>query len=129
VRRLRDPQGVAAWLITTAKRESWSVARKRRREPANTDATDALAADAVGNQDVQMAEVRWSDELRVHEALAQVGERCQQLLWLLYFDPQEPPYDEISARLGMPEGSIGPTRSRCLEKMRRILGRVRLGGL
>ena len=55
------------------------------------------------------------------EALAQLGDRCQDLLRTLYFENPTPRYAEISRRLGMPVGSIGPTRARCLEKLERRL--------
>ena len=54
-------------------------------------------------------------------AFGQLGERCQQLLRLLMADPP-PSYDEIAAALDMPVGSIGPTRGRCLEQLRHLLG-------
>lgn len=121
LRRLRDPQGVAAWLITTAKRESWSLSRKRRREPANYEAVAALASANPGGVATRANEEVWADQAYVQEALNLVGARCHDLLWSLYFDASDPSYEEIGRRLGMPEGSIGPTRARCLEKMRSIL--------
>jgi RNA polymerase sigma factor (sigma-70 family) len=54
----------------------------------------------------------------LREALARLPPRCRQLLTLLIADPPVP-YTEISARLGIPIGSIGPSRARCLEKLRR----------
>ena len=52
---------------------------------------------------------------------------CRELLRLLYFDRTEPSYEQISARLQMPKGSIGPTRARCLQKMRQILQTMGIG--
>ncbi len=57
----------------------------------------------------------------MREALERLGGRCQRLLWLLYYDRQEPSYEEVGRRLSMPVGAIGPTRARCLQKMRVLL--------
>ena len=118
---LRAPQGLAAWLITTTKRESWDVARKRQREPAASDALSTLAAAGEWHSGAQAVEALWAERALIHDALKRLGERCRQLLSLLYLEPAEPSYEEISRRLRMPLGSIGPTRARCLEKMRQIL--------
>ena len=57
----------------------------------------------------------------MHESLNRLGGRCRQLLLALYFDPAEPSYAEVAARLNMPVGSIGPTRARCLAKLKTLL--------
>ena len=60
-------------------------------------------------------------EFLVEQALAGITDRCRELIRLLYLDSQEPSYEEISRRLGRPVASIGPTRARCLEKLRAVL--------
>ena len=60
----------------------------------------------------------------VERGLDQLDDRCRCLLTLLFFDDPAPSYDEIGDQLGMSTGSIGPTRGRCLEKLRQILGRM-----
>jgi len=57
----------------------------------------------------------------LERAVDELPERCQELIRLLYFDSAEPTYAEVSHRLGMPVASIGPTRARCLEKLRKFL--------
>ena len=66
-----------------------------------------------------------ADERRVAlwDALSRLSEACQRLLRVLMADP-EPTYDEVSRALGMPIGSIGPTRGRCLQHLRRELGGI-----
>jgi RNA polymerase sigma factor (sigma-70 family) len=61
-------------------------------------------------------------EHTVERALSQMTDRCRRLIELLYFDSKEPSYAEIAAAMGMPEASIGPTRARCLEKLRKLIG-------
>lgn len=122
LRNLHEPQGVAAWLITTAKRTSWNVLRKHKREPTDSEgitATVSAAEDWLSNE--HWEEDSWADQALVREALERLGGRCKKLLWLLYYERSQPSYQQISRRLKVPLGSIGPTRARCLQKMRRIL--------
>jgi DNA-directed RNA polymerase specialized sigma24 family protein len=64
----------------------------------------------------------------LRRAFAGVGERCQALLRMLAA-VNPPSYEEIAAALGMPVGAVGPTRSRCLDKLRRSPELARLGRL
>ena len=66
---------------------------------------------------------RWEVLQAVHEALNRLSERCRRLLLALYLDQTEPSYAEVADRLNMPVGSIGPTRARCLAKLKALLGR------
>jgi DNA-directed RNA polymerase specialized sigma24 family protein len=65
---------------------------------------------------------RWETVEWLHGGLAQLNERCRELLIALYFDEQQTAYTEVAHRLGVPVGSIGPTRARCLERLKHILG-------
>lgn len=114
---LRHPERLSAWLTTTAKRASWRLSKRRRREP-----TEAILTENPGAllQDEPTQE-QWIDQALVRDALRHLGERCKKLLWLLYYDPAEPSYDSISETMEMPVGSVGPTRARCLDKMRTML--------
>jgi RNA polymerase sigma factor (sigma-70 family) len=126
---LRTPKGLAAWLITTTKRTSWHMLRKRRREfTGGEDLATTLADAEQWLTKEHWEESRWADQALVHQALQRLGGRCQYLLMLLYYDRSEPSYEDISQRLQMPLGSIGPTRARCLQKMRRILQAMGMSG-
>jgi RNA polymerase sigma factor (sigma-70 family) len=118
---LRDPQCLAKWLIIAAQRESWSVARRRRRERFDEEASTILTTIRDGAALPEQRISMLADQCLVLEALARLGGRCRDLLWLLYYDPSEPSYAEVSKVLRMPLGSIGPTRARCLRKLRRIV--------
>ena len=61
------------------------------------------------------------EEQLVRDALAAISERCRRLLELLYFTTPTPSYDQVAKRMGMPRGSLGPTRQRCLDRMREHL--------
>nr|MBC7245182.1 sigma-70 family RNA polymerase sigma factor [Chloroflexota bacterium] len=122
---LRAPQGLAAWLITTTKRTSWNVLRKRSRELPQSVARQGDAQPNPPTEEWLLSghpdESTWVDQALVREALERLGGRCKELLQLLYYDPTEPSYEQISQRMRLPLGSIGPTRARCLQKMRKIL--------
>jgi RNA polymerase sigma factor (sigma-70 family) len=111
---------LGGWLSTVARRHSWRVRNRQQREVAEDIDSEAIQAlfpqHAADNPIAQWELVEW-----VHESLGLLGARCQQLLIALYFDPKELSYREISENLGIREGSLGPTRARCLAQLRKIL--------
>ena len=64
------------------------------------------------------------EQHRVRTAVSMLDERCQKLVQMLFYESEPPSYAEIAASLGIPEGSIGPTRARCLGKLMRILKKL-----
>jgi RNA polymerase sigma factor (sigma-70 family) len=68
--------------------------------------------------------VRLEEQHAVRTAVAALDERCRCLLTLLFYRSDPPPYAEVARALNMTEGSIGPTRARCLQKLRRLLGNM-----
>ncbi|MGQ9494454.1 MAG: RNA polymerase sigma factor [Anaerolineae bacterium] len=129
---LRTPQGLAAWLITTTRRTGWNAIRKRNRElPQSLVAQSDGGANRPAEEwllNGHPDESTWVDQALVREALERLGGRCKELLWLLYYDPMELSYEQISQRMRLPLGSIGPTRARCLQKMRKILQAMGMDG-
>lgn len=111
---------LAPWLATVARRHTWRLARRRRREPVHPTAD--LAEEPALHGSVMPDEDRSFRTAWLHDGLAHIGERCRALLLALYFDDDQPAYDEIAARFGMRVGSIGPTRARCLARLREVLG-------
>lgn len=114
---IRDRAALAGWLATTARRECIRVLRTRRPQPAGyvPDAGD-VAADQAATAEQELLTAERDAALR--EALARQPAYCQRLIALLCADPPVP-YAEISTRMGIAVGSIGPYRGRCLEKLRR----------
>jgi RNA polymerase sigma factor (sigma-70 family) len=110
---IRDAQSLPQWLIRTATRATWEAARKDRAHLAPDDLPPLTGA-APPEELVAALE----EEQIVREALLKVPERCRELLHLLYFAAPTPSYDEVAKRLKLPRGSLGPTRARCLEKLR-----------
>lgn len=121
--KLHDRARLASWLITITSRECWHL-----RKASNMTATPARLDD--DNQKNVIEEVEddallpeetlllLEQQQQVREAFNELAERCRKLLWHLFYDPAQPPYTQIAATLGMPVASIGPNRTRCLEKLR-----------
>ena len=117
---IRNADGIGAWLATTARREALlAIRRAARCEPS--DAVDVAPDTPAPGLDTEL--LRQERRTAVAAALHRLPARDQSLLRLLTLDPA-PSYDEIGAALAMPIGSIGPTRSRALERLRRELGRA-----
>ena len=115
---IREPAALAAWLVTAARREAWRVAAARRKtQPADQEWFGAIPDPRASTEDrALLAE----EQRAVWAALRTLPSRCQELLRVVAFVPR-PDYDAIAAKLGMARGSVGPTRGRCLEKLRRAL--------
>lgn len=116
--RIRDPYALTSWLITATRREAWRLRDATRAELTAEESALALLPDPDAPPDEQFL----VDERRrtLWSAVAKLPERCQQLLRIVAF-AHRPDYDAVSATLGMPRGSIGPTRGRCLAKLRTLL--------
>jgi RNA polymerase sigma factor (sigma-70 family) len=116
--KTRIPAALAGWLTTTTRRECGRILRV---PPGSRDTGQAPDTQTIPDDDARTAE----DELlaaerhaALREAFADLPPCCQQLIALLTESPP-PSYAQISARLGLPAGSIGPNRGRCLDKLRR----------
>jgi RNA polymerase sigma factor (sigma-70 family) len=123
---LKDRGKLASWLITTTTRESWRTANRHRREAPigeGGDSDDAAALPEVADVRPlpEHEQLQLEEQQRVRQAVEALSERCRSLLELLYYTEDRPSYEEISRRLTMPVPSIGPTRARCLEKLRKLL--------
>ena len=115
---IRDPAALAGWLATTTQRECRRILRAAQRtQPPGY----VLDVGIIPDGQTAMAEdelLRAERHAALREAFTHLPPRCQQLIGLLLEDPPVP-YFEISARLDIPVGSIGPSRRRCLDKLRR----------
>ena len=116
---LREPAALPGWLATTTHRECVRVLRARRQRERHEVEEDLEARPDARSPIVDQALLEAERGMALREAFAQLPPRCQRLLSLLMRDPPLP-YTEISARLGMPVGGIGPNRARCLESLRRV---------
>jgi RNA polymerase sigma factor (sigma-70 family) len=122
--KLAEDSRLGAWLSTVARRNSWRLLERRRREiPSEHLEGSSLAESAVvlGNSDAHSIE-HWELSDWLDTGLSQLSERCRKLLTALYFRPEFSSYAEVAEHFGMPLGSIGPTRARCLKQLKRVLG-------
>lgn len=119
--RLREPEHLGGWLGATARHEAVRVLRRSEREQPDDDIDtrrEAVAADHRDSPEVAVLSAERGSELV--SAFKRLPERCRVLLATLAGDPP-PSYAEVSQVLAMPIGSIGPTRGRCLARLRELL--------
>jgi len=112
---IADPQAVLKWLIVSARRESWRVVKREGRVEAREIEDDELATPRADLPEEIV--VRNDGDARLWQHIAQLPERCRALLRVIAF-ADRPDYAAVAESLGMPIGSIGPTRGRCLAKLR-----------
>jgi RNA polymerase sigma factor (sigma-70 family) len=122
--RIVDPQRLQAWVVTTAKREALLQRQRARRWVSITPDDDGAPAwdlaDDAAIPEQALDELQQLDGLR--RALMRLDERCRSLLAQLFQGGEDrPDYGAVSQALDMPVGSIGPTRARCLDKLRRLM--------
>lgn len=112
---LRKPDALPGWLATTTRRHCLLLLRTTSRHPVHELPGDDQLVDEEDEPDE--AVLRAERQAALRAAFSELPPRHQDLLRLLMADPPFP-YHEISRRLGLPVGSIGPTRARCLDKLR-----------
>jgi RNA polymerase sigma factor (sigma-70 family) len=110
---LREPAALPGWLATTVRRECLQLLRSQSRFAT----VDTLVEPASAEPEVDEWLLTEERHLALRDAFAALPEHCRKLLRLLFGDPQ-PSYAQISIATGTPIGAIGPTRQRCLAKLR-----------
>lgn len=116
IERLQAPERVRAWLVTTARRVALNLATRTRHHEDETAL--ATVADPAPLPPDELHRLEEAQLVRI--ALARLGDRCRALLEQLYYPDEgeeKRTYDEVAETLGVPIGSIGPTRLRCLKKL------------
>jgi RNA polymerase sigma factor (sigma-70 family) len=114
--KVRDPAALAGWLATTTRRECSRVLRAARRSQAVGYVQEGIPDEQTGMAEHELLAAERHAALR--EAFTRLPPCCQRLIAMLIEDPPAP-YAQISVQLGIPVGSIGPSRGRCLDKLRR----------
>ena len=118
--RLRDAEALQAWLIRVTTHKCYHWKRKMIAEDANVDedqlenisGAEPIPADVIAELE---------QEQIVREAIAQLPDRCREMIGLLFFENPPIPYDEVARRLGLAKGSIGFIRGRCLQRLKKVL--------
>jgi RNA polymerase sigma factor (sigma-70 family) len=118
--KIDNPEALAGWLATTARREALGILRRRGRTVLTRD--EDLGVDLADPTSTELDSALLEDERDVElwASFAKLPERCQQLLRVL-MACDRPVYAEVSVAFDMPVGSIGPTRMRCLERLRKLV--------
>lgn len=118
--KIEQPDKVGAWLCRTAYHKAMKMMRR-----------NAIAARSDAQAELMTPEPIPDHQLLAHErqailrmAIFKLGDRCQRLLTAVFFGPETLSYKEIARQLQIPLNSFGPTRSRCLEKLRKILKEI-----
>jgi RNA polymerase sigma factor (sigma-70 family) len=117
---LPEDSNLRAWLASVARRHTWRLLNRKRREEAGEHGSS--------NQDAPLLSSGISEDLEhwelaewLNQGLSLVSKTCRELLYALYLEPEQPSYAEVAARLGIAIGSVGPTRIRCLKRLRQVL--------
>ena len=123
---IRAPRGLAAWIITTTSRQCIALARQQQRERARRASSDVLQEGAAEPPDPELLPeeelVALERQHAVKTAVSQLQSPCRQLIEALFTDAAErQSYDQVARSLSIAPNSLGPTRARCLEKLRRLL--------
>lgn len=121
---LREDSRLGAWLATVARRHTWRLLEQNRREDVQAAEDLSESIILLSDETTLKSMERWEVIEWLEQGLSQLDERCVRLLVALYFDPQQPTYAEVAEKLGMAIGSIGPTRARCLERLKQLLREV-----
>ncbi len=117
---IRDPERLPGWLALTTRRQAVRMLRRRYRETdllAETPPTEGSAL-----PDEELLAIERQDALE--HAIAQLDDRCREVLTALFLDPEEASYQDIADRLGLSPNTMGSLRSRCLKRLRSILEKV-----
>lgn len=118
---IQQPERLQAWIVTITRRTC--IRRFRQKTDKKTIGLDEWERVEDSSMDdgvlsrLQLAEER----VLLHRAMAELGPKCQQLLTELFLSDEDLSYAEISEKLDIPVGSIGPTRQRCIESLKRVL--------
>jgi RNA polymerase sigma factor (sigma-70 family) len=125
---VRDPRTVVKWLLTATKRESWKVSQRARQDRQRAagffGVDDEEALDLPVPPESAPDELVFADHRQraLWSHVEGLTPRCRQLIGVIAF-ADRPDYASLAESLGMPVGSIGPTRGRCLAKLRDVLSR------
>lgn len=122
---IHRPEAVGGWLATTARREALRLVRTRGREQLTGDVEIVAELSAGGQSEPEQHAIDADRGRLLRRAFSRLPENCQVLLHLLTIGLLS--YAEIAAQLEMPIGSIGPTRGRCLDRLRLLVTELGVG--
>ncbi len=116
-KRIKDPERVAGWLATTARREAIRVYRRNLRQSDLPDDDRHIDPSALPDEELELLE----RQAHLENGMTQLDSRCRRLIELLFLAPEDWSYEQIAEKLEIAPNSLGPIRQRCLERLRKIL--------
>ncbi|MFQ5607480.1 MAG: RNA polymerase sigma factor [Candidatus Zixiibacteriota bacterium] len=117
---VKDPDQLSSWLSTTARREAYRLKKRAWAAESLDQAPEPIDDTELPDETLERLQLQSQFE----SALGSIDVRCRKLLYALFFSPKEESYREIAERLGISMNSLGPTRQRCLEKLKKELQRM-----
>jgi len=118
-KRIQEPERLSAWLVTTARREALKLKRKSQRHGALDDGPEPIDQRVLPDEALE----RLQRQDALERGIAELDERCRELVHRLFFADEKQTYDAIAKSLGVSPNTLGPARKRCLERLRKILER------
>ena len=119
--RVVEPARISSWIATTARRTALRTLYRGARVVSGAEADDTLLTLQTNDPLPDEVLERFEEWQALRTAIDQLDPRCGALVRLLFYGADRPNYADVARTIGMPEGSIGPTRARCLQKLRRLL--------
>jgi RNA polymerase sigma factor (sigma-70 family) len=123
--KIEQPDRLQAWIVTATRRETWRQIHRQKEHVSTTlshEGDEEQIFDLPDSAPLPEAVLlQMEEQQNIHRAVLRMDERCRQLLEMLFYRSEPPPYAEVATALGLPEGSIGPTRARCLQKLLRLI--------
>jgi len=115
--RIERPESLPAWLVSTTGRKAYRIIRRKRTAGRATSKLDSQQPEMPPDETI----MRWQRRAQLELALEKLDSRCRKLMHAIFFAESDKSYQEIARELGMPLNSLGPTRARCLRKLKKIL--------
>lgn len=122
---MREPDRFDAWLVTTARRQAGKARHRLARQTERESEPHLRPMDTADSTEAEPAALHDEALLMARRAMAELSERCQRLLYHLFSPLAATSYEMIANTLGLPVGSLGPTRQRCLSQLAAILAKAR----
>jgi RNA polymerase sigma factor (sigma-70 family) len=117
---LREPRALPKWLMQVAHHQCYRVKRQQQRLVSRDAEPDLPEPETPAIAEIVVQQTQ--EEQMLREAMASLSPQCRRLVELLFFETPPRPYTEVAAELGLALGSIGFTRQKCIERLRRNLG-------
>ena len=123
--RLREGRALRGWLVATSDRIARAIALRTRRERAMQVQSPEAVEHVEAREPGAMAALETLEEqAAIRLALTSMPEPCRRLVMALYYEDPQPSYADLAERWRMPIGSLGPTRARCMRRLRKALARL-----